>query len=321
MLITSTHKRGFKGIFSAKVLKADGSEKRFLNAEKTLKSGQPIGNLLLDNFFERVISMNDPVAFMSVRVGTGSTTPAVSQSALANQMTLLSGSWPVANPNFGVKVPSFIESGKLKASVSVTFNFALGQLSGNISELGVNMTSTGTASNTLVHARALVVDGGGNPTTITVDATEQLILTYTLAMEADAADQVYTVVADNAGVPTNIEVTSRWASSCDCVIYLGSLLGAGSGSQVYNGALNAFNVNPGGSFVTGPTPSPVHSSAAFSKDVVFNFLTAVGNVSGGISALKNNALNSVVKIGFNPPLPKDASKTLEIRIRSVYGRL
>jgi len=314
------HTIGFKGEYSATVLKADGTVKEFLNEEKTLRSGDVIKNLLLDNFFAKLISEESPISTVSIRCGTGTNPVSVAESSLNNQLLLTSGSWPSSS---GSGPTVAIENNLLKGSVTYTFTFSLGQLSGNISELGVNFTGITTASNTLIHSRALVVDNLNNPTTITVTSQEQLIITYTLRMEANADDVVSTVSVSIAGVPTDITVTARWCILGALPYYVSNNLGGGTSDvTVFDGSLNPIGVLPSGS-------NSRFASKSYSYNVSGGKITTVSysisqaNLAGGISALISGATASkpIVKFGFNPPLPKNSDRTLSITIRQTFGRL
>lgn len=315
------HAIGFKGEYSATVLKADGTVKEFLNEEKTLRSGDVIKNLLLDNFFAKLIAEQTPIGNTAIRCGTGSAPVNATQSSLNNQLTLISGSWPSSNTSGGTN--AVMDGSLIKADIPYTFTFALGQISGNISELGVNFAGTSTASNTLIHSRALVVDNLGNPTTISVSTDEQLIITYTLKMETPVDDVVTTVPMLINGVPTDVEVTQRWAFLRRLGIYTDSRFhDLVTTFSVYNGALNGISSNPAGTgALVDSTGVSFSYNVSSGKTTTYNFSITQGNLSGGISALIPTAGSAVVKFGFNPPIPKNSGRTLSITIRQTFGRL
>ena len=315
------HTIGFKGEYSATVLKADGTVKEFLNEEKTLRSGDVIKNLLLDNFFAKLIAETSPISVTTIRCGSGSAPVNASQSSLTNQLTLISGNWPSANTAGAAN--AVVDGSLLKANISFTFTFALGQISGNISELGINFAGTATASNTLIHSRALVVDNLGNPTTISVSTEEQLIITYTLKMETPVADVVTTVPMLINGVPTDVEVTQRWAFLRQLQVYTDSRFhDAAASFSVYNGALNGISANPAGTSASISSGGLSFSyNVSSGKTTTYSLSITQGNLSGGISALIPVTNNSVVKFGFNPPIPKTADRTLSITVRQTFGRL
>lgn len=313
------HTIGFKGEYSATVLKADGTVKEFLNEEKTLRSGDVIKNLLLDNFFELLISVENPLpasgALFSIRCGTGTSPVNTSQSSLQSQLSLTSGAWPA---NIGVSHPnSVLDGGVVKSEIVSTFTFSVGQIVGNISELGVNMTQVQTASNTLIHSRALVVDNLGNPTTITVTSEEQLIINYTLKSEMSSADAVQTVDMLINGVPTPVEVTARRIGLPRLQALAFSRLGTSStgASAVSSGTLSS-----PGTFVNIGNPGFSYNVSG-GKQTNISANISQGNVAGGIGVMRPGDANSWCLFGFNPPLPKTSDRTLFITIRQTFGRL
>lgn len=317
------HKLGFRGQYSVTVLKADGTVKENLNEAGTLKSGQVIKNRLLDNFFTRLISVEVPISGATIRCGTGSVPVSDGQSSLANQITLNSGNWPSGS---STNPDSFLEDGKLKASSTFVFTFNLGQINGNIAELGVNFVGTASASNTLVHSRALVVDAQGNPTVISVSVEEQLIITYDLFMETSAEDVVTQGSYLLDGVPQNVEITQRWNRFTSLRNYLRSTFCSFSGNLTQrvraNGALNEIGVAPsGGSTVTASIPFQFNYNVEGGKESTLSAATTQLNVLGGFNVWDLNVVTHTVKFGFNPPIPKTADRTLSITVRQTFGRL
>lgn len=315
------HTIGFRGEYSATVLKADGTVKEFLNEEKTLKSGQVIKNRLLDNFFQKLISTTIPIGNTSIRCGTGASVVNDSESSLNNQLTLLSGNWPISGPS---TANSYIDGDFIKAESTYTFTFSLGAISGNVSELGINFDGTGTASVALIHSRALVVDGLGDPTTISVSVEEQLIINYTLKMQSSVDDTVSTVTALINGVPTDLEVTARWSGFVPLMSYINSTFRSTTNTSVlaYDGALGAIGVSSAGSS-TNLGPSSFTYNQSGGKEATSVSTTSQGNFAGGITVISPGGSigQSSVKFGFNPPLPKDADRTLSATFRQTFGRI
>lgn len=308
---------GFRGQYSATVIKADGTIKENLNEKGTLKSGQPIKNRLLDNFFQNLISQMSPIRNTTVRCGTGSTAVNDTQTGLANVLTLNSGNWPRSAPS---STSSFVENSILKAHNTYTYTFNQGQLSGNISELGVNFDNDTTLN--VVHSRALVVDAQGDPTTISVGVDEQLILTYELFMEASIDPVVHTVDMLVDGVVTPVEITSIYGVSQNLSSYTSSRLGGNTSFRYYaasNGQLGPGGSLPTGSNIQNSTPPSFAYNISGGKETTLNLSISQGNVSGGIIAIVN--ISPTFKFGFNPPLPKNADRTMSITFRQTFGRL
>lgn len=121
----------------------------------------------------------------TLRIGTGSTTPAFNDTSLVNQISSTSGS------NWSDNTPVLNGSVYEKESVN-TFDFGVGNVVGNITELGVG---GGT-----LQTRALFKDGGGNPTTIPVLVTDQLIVTYFVTKHVSMVPVTSSVTASNGDI-------------------------------------------------------------------------------------------------------------------------
>lgn len=155
---------GFEGFYLLEVIQEDGS----LKQEPGLNT--PFKNLLLNNFFT-IISPSSgglsPTPYYC-RVGTGSTPPAITNTSLVSQIARSpGGSDPVytfaASPETGYW-----------RQAQISFTFPVGGVIGNISEIGVSNNDDSLLS------RSLIKDGSGNPTTITLTATDQLKVKYSI---------------------------------------------------------------------------------------------------------------------------------------------
>lgn len=154
-----------------------------------------------------------------LRVGTGTTPPAVTDTALANQVASTSTSLVLAN-TYPVAVGVY------------TANFPVGAAAGVLTELALSGSASGNIS---THAQ--FVDAGGAPTSVTVLPDEQLIVTYNVRMAYNTADVVTTVTDPVTGVVYTVTTRPRdmWSG------------GAGSqeaqGSGLANTRLEMFRAN------------------------------------------------------------------------------
>lgn len=94
-------------------------------------------------------------------VGTGNTTPVVTQTALARFLASTASTTSTSTELQTTKTPYY-------RGVTLTWRFSEGVAAGNISEVGMGW------GNTTLWNRALVLDANGNPTTITVLSDEYL---------------------------------------------------------------------------------------------------------------------------------------------------
>lgn len=103
-----------------------------------------------------------------LHVGTGSAIPDFNDTSLSNFLkSSPASSWS--------EQASILNGSVYEKEVVNTFTFAVGDVVGNISELGVASLSSQVND---LHTRALFKDGAGDPTTITVTAQDQLVVTY-----------------------------------------------------------------------------------------------------------------------------------------------
>lgn len=178
-------KFGLEGYFRLEVRKAHTHE---------LVREREFENLITNGGLD---ALGSGASVNGVAIGTGTTAPAFTDTSLAayaNKTTTETVAAQYGNDGVG-----FGYRGWKK----VTYQFQPGSLNGNYSEIGMIMA--GNQAN--LFSRALIVDGGGNPTTITILSDEYLTVYYTIRLYPPITDYVGTV--DIAGVGTGLEYTRR----------------------------------------------------------------------------------------------------------------
>ena len=272
-------------------------------------------NLILDQGLNR---WGTGAIITACQVGTGNTAPAATQTQLAN---FLAGTTSIQSQTTSAQsTPPYY------GSRIFTFRFNAGAATGNLSEVGVGWSS---ASGNLF-SRALILDGGGSPTTITVLSDEILDVSYEFRTYPPDTDSVFSI---------NISGTDY-----DCVLRAHSVTSAGhwalvtsaaigqsvNGNRAYNGALGAITTGPSGTQdASSSQVASAYSNNSFQRDFTTTWNLNDGNLSGGISAIglcDNNGGNGFGRCGgsyqvsFSPAIPKDASKTLTISHRVQWAR-
>lgn len=254
-------------------------------------------------------------------VGTGTATPTTSDTTLANYLAVAT---TVQATNFTPPVyptTPYCDS-------SITYRFGAGAAAGNLTEVGVGYDSSGFK----VSSRALIVDGSGNPITITVLSDEYLDVTYTMRMYVpmstpDASYNInisgttYAVVARAANI-------ASWAHNIQQALtsigsYVVTTYGTGS-------TLGTTATQPSG------TGTSAQASATFSFTASGGVITYAsnmtaplvgGNSSGGIVCARlqysggSNGLASSTQFSFTPAIPKDATKILTLSFSQTISRL
>jgi len=161
------------GEYEFRVYKADG---RLVRAVKTK-------NLLTTGGLNRYVGARTACR-QYIFIGTGTTAPSFSDTTLATYKAYKQVSQNPIETNSGS--PDYI------AKITSYVRFAVGEATGNITEVGAGWADTSPiASNYQLFSRALIQDASSNPVTITVLADEYLDVYYSLQYYPDLADKSY----------------------------------------------------------------------------------------------------------------------------------
>ncbi len=267
-------------------------------------------NLILDQGLDRIASSNPANSVInSVQVGTGSTAPAVGQTGLVTFLTGTVRNFTSYSFNQG--------AAPYLATTVFSWQFDQGAAAGNLSEVGVGWGVNGAT----LFSRALIVDGGGSPTTITVLANEFLTVTYTLTCTPPATDVVTNVTVNAVSTTCTLRAANvaNWA-----IIRLGYPMGGIIGAYITQGTLGGITTQPSGTYIGGGLTlgsyTPGSRSLVYTLNFDINANVPTNQVSSCLAIIGLVYTNVVWQIGFNPPLPKDNTKTLAIDITMTWGR-
>lgn len=288
------------------------------NGEKEVVADFP--NLILNSGLDLMVTRSMSVLLAACRVGSGSTTPAVGQTLLANQVA--STTTPQGTNYLdgrGEAVPYI--------GWELTKRFNTGVAAGNLSEVGMSPTASASTS---LFSRALILDSGGNPTTITVLPSEILDVTYTLKMYLGVAPVVSTHTV--SGVPTTVTLmptnglTTSWAPQ----EFISYAVWRASGVGRVTRYTAITNLNSWTSSVTGTTgPTGTWSStgsvtgAVGTKRITHSVGTPAGAVAGlvfGLDEQSNGDPRAACKIQFEPPISVLATQQLAFTVTTTFGR-
>lgn len=271
-------------------------------------------NMILDNFFQ-VTQSQDAFYYAyarTLRVGTGTTPPAPNQTTLTNLLASV-------NQSSYTGGAIIVNGNNWSTTATMVFNFPLGGVVGAVSELGLKLYNMGGA--TTVHTRALVTDTGGNPTTITVTAADQLVVTYKITLAGTDTDG--TGVINLGG--TNYTWTTRRDqpdSATQEYLYLVlngnySFRGIGGSNSVFGGVgVRATNIQA----ASGTFDTDRSTAGRIRKTISFSI--SEGNVAGGIQNISAESANGgyFYKINFSPAIPKDATKIFSLTTETTISR-
>jgi len=289
----------------------------------------PQENILLNSYFQSTVSS------FTLHVGTGSATPQYTDTSLSNPLA------QTATTDAELEEATYEQDGSiLRTSQTLGFKWALGAVVGNLSEIGLGESSSTTSMVT----KALIKDSGGNPTTVTVTAADELHVAYTLTMERDLSvidSGTVNVKGVNIGYtfkPTLSSIASScpspysglgYANQNNLIYVLPGFLGVGA----------TVNINPSDYTVTGDyTPASGYftakSGAAISnpsagvlrRSIEWVVPTNQGNLNNikylVFSSQYNYILPSVTNgvIEFDTPFNKTAADILTFKIEVDYTR-
>lgn len=306
---------GMAGFYKLEAVKPDGRV-------RPLTGWFP--NIITNTGFDTLGSTGGP--WGGCAVGSGNSTPVVTQTALDAIIA--------STANFFSNANSIQGSSPYYGTTTQTWQFPVGAAAGNLSEVGVYATSA-----TALFSRALILDSGGSPTTITVLSNEALNVTYSLRQYAPTADVTGNITMDQtyAYVIRACNVTTAGSWTTDSGHYSAQMLpdifgNTGSGVTAFNGAIGAITGQPSGTNTgASQVSNAAYTTGAYQRSAVPGFDINHGNLSGGIGAIVLQYGNSngggfyvtgrgQFQIGFTPNIPKDNTKVLTLNVTIAWTR-
>lgn len=270
-------------------------------------------NLILDSGLER-LGTGTPVTH--VQLGTGSTTPAVGQTALT--------AFAFSSSNQTASVESYVAGPPVYHQCVKTYRFAAGAATGTFAEIGVGWASSGS-----LFSRALILDGGGSPTTITVLSDEALDVDYRFRIYPSTSDVAGTLTLSGVGYnytirPGLISSLGQWSPSG--ILGNGFVIGA-TGQLAMYGASMALGAITGS--LTGNTNNAAMGSFNYSA-YVGGSLSRVGTITTGLT-LGNTGFGirgfhmvfgtyGYYQVLFDTLIPKDNTKIMTHSQRITWAR-
>lgn len=258
------------------------------------------------------------------RIGSGNTAPSVSDTALVSQVASSSNRTDITGASN--------QTAAAYTYARCTWRFAAGSAAGNLAEIAVFESSR-------MLSRALILDGTGAPTTLTVLSDEALDATYEIRNYPPLSDVLTTMVIGSTTHDVVIRVSE--------VDMLWDMRGSGLGSPVgwmAGSASNSALVYPSTSTLGAITGSPsgtgslrsssatsAYSTGSYFRDFSSTWGLTNGNVSGGIataritcgsqpSAAGEGTSGLCFQMSFDPVIPKTASNNLVLNFRQSWAR-
>jgi hypothetical protein len=317
-------KIGLGGRFRLEAIQKDGS-KRFLGEfnNMVLNSGlDQIGNEV------NTISSNNH-HLRAVYVGTGNSVPAPTQTKLDNPIARQAISNNFGTVTHSSEVPPYNEW-------SALYTFAFGAVVGNIAEIGVGPNNL-TLTTAVLFSRALILDGGGLPTTITVTAAEALSVTFFHRIYPPTGTVTGTVTV--GGINYDYQMRAAFISGSGGP-QSQTWLSYADGSQGVIGPFvgSFYPTQTLGPITGGPTPptgvdhvqtsgtlvtweNSVYNNGDFFRDGIGKIGLNFGNIAGGWGSCVFNHTIGCFQIAWTPTkIPKTALKQYTFTYRYTWGR-
>lgn len=261
-------------------------------------------NLITNNGLNAICAGNNFAA--TVCVGTGTAPPTTTDNGLGN---------PVARQTQTSVTRNSTGSPNYTVRTIYTFNYAQGAAAGNLTEVGTGDASTG--NQIIAMSRALILDGLGNPTTLTVLADEFLTITYTLLLQpvlTDVTNTVgpYTLTIRPANITTIGIGLNGWAAD--------NIASGARAGFLHSGALGPITGTPGGSTISATTlTKSAYVTGTFTVNYTFSWNPATGALA--VTAMHLQLNNQCYQIGISPTINKTTSQSVTINFRMVAARL
>ena len=296
---------GVEGIYSFKAINAITGVERDLDG--IISDESP--NMVLDSGLNALGSQSNYIA-RYCKVGTSSTPVLASQTALGSE---IANTQTVQAQSAGCQATApYFSWGR------ITFRFGQGAAAGNLTEVGIS------DYNNVLFSRALILDSGGNPTTLTILSDEYLDVTYELRFYPETADQNYTVTlygVDYAVLARPANITSIQTMN-NFQSYFGNHMLYYYTTQYYyyNGVIGSITGQPSGSSYSNNTGYGTYVNNSLERNFILSLGLNDGNLSGGIRSVYIRTHKAEWQLQFTPAIPKDNFKTLVLNVYISWSR-
>ena len=303
--IAANFSAGISGEYRLVITKPDGS---------TSDTGW-FTNLILDSGLDRLGNGGGEPIFNYCRVGTGSTAPLNTQSALDAQIASTAAGAMSDTSSTNIGSPTYVTTHVF------TCSFAQGSVVGNITEVGIGWRTTG---NTLF-SRALILDSSSSPISLTLTTIDQLTVYYRLKIVPPLTDSIGTVSISGTSYEYTTRVSnvdsfglSQYLFTYDYFSSPGSAVAYGSGTTL--GAIT-------GTLIGGQLGGPTFSSLPYTDGNFYKDSTLLWSSSAVQSPIQGIAIkwgatyqSFGFQIVFTTLIPKSNTNTLTLTMRFSWGR-
>mgnify|MGYP001765019457 CR=1 FL=1 len=309
---------GVAGFVRMQVLRSDGSVKH--------DTGE-FPNLITNTGLDRMGYASGESGYYNLHydrchVGSGNTAPAFTDIALASPL----GS---VNSVTGAYTMSVSGASPWYSQNVQQYDFAVGQIVGNVAEVGFAARDQTTAPGNHLAARALIVDGGGTPTTISVLADEMLRVFYTRRIYCNESDVNQTINLsgtpyDTVLRPAEVDNVYHW-----CRSYEGFNKNSGgfyiNNAWVRNGDIGAITADAtsSGGYQTYKNSFDVASTYVpgnYYRDIESHFTAGEANFPTGVKSFSFGCGFGYWQVRFVTAIPKTNLQILKLKARISWAR-
>lgn len=279
-------------------------------------------NLITNNGLDLLGAQASTIApLVACRVGTGNTTPAFTDIALASP---LAGTTTIQANVSGVQgaAPYF-------GWCRRTWRFGTGAAAGNVAEVSVWNALTGGT----MFSRALILNAG-SPTTITVLSDEQLDVIYEFRIYAATADVAWGPVTISgvsySGNTRHSNVTvgaygGNWEPGFAGTPQAGVIINTGAGNNYCYAyatqTLGAVTGQPTGSvYAMSSVTASAYVNGNYYRDHALFWDLNNGNTGTGIGSFRILTNFGAFQASVTPVFAKDATKKLTLNVRVSWSR-
>ena len=272
-------------------------------------------NIILDAGLNRVGTAQ---AIAGAAIGTGTSAPNASQTGLDTQVH-----WTTTT-GAGWGTETAAGANPYNNTITYVYRTTLGALNGNYTEVGVGWASGSMFS------RALILDGVGSPTSISVGSAEQLDIVYQLSIYPPLVDTSnvvtisgvdYTVTGRAANVNAMNPISQTWRPSWFASKAV-DIFPLANNVITTNGAIGAVTTLPAGTQLAQGSSALIgaYSNNSMTRSARHTYGLNDSNHTGNTRSVVACWYFATFQYEFNPVLPKNNTKTMTLDFSITWAR-
>jgi len=266
-------------------------------------------NLLLNQGLDNMTTTG--LAFWYCQVGTGSTEPAVGQTALA---ALAAGAVSASSGT------ATIDTVNRQWICTWTYTFPEGTFNSiNLTEIGTGTATTGTT----LSSRALIRDEVGNPVALTVLLEDALVVRYRLIINQPTGDFVGNGATIRAAFVNNLTGSTSnlngWLNSFQPFQTVNS-----PAQFRIGGTIGAITAGPSGgssaNAASGQNGNGAYTPGSFSREFFYRLTATQLNGGTGVNTMLYVIGPTLWQLQLDTPIIKTDPQTLRLNVSLSWGR-